>query len=104
MDIHLKCAPCSECEAAKDKCSAHRMTAQILQLLVDLMADEAAAKSSTQSTRIGTIEDDRSRRESNFISHRASKAIDAILKIIPSCAMSLLQHLGDTISSEKHVS
>ena len=104
MNIHLKCTPCSECEAVKVKCSAHRMTAQILRLLVDLILDETAAKSSARSTRTTTTENDRSRRENNFVLHRACKAIDDILKTIPSCTMSLLQHLGDTISLEKHVS
>jgi hypothetical protein len=102
MDVYLKCVPCSDCEIQGDSPSVHRLIIQILNLLVALITDKMEMEVFDQNRRASSSQDIRLR-DNVDASRRALTAIDTVLDAIPVAANSVLDNLGETVCSEKHV-
>jgi hypothetical protein len=99
MDIYMKCSPCPECETLGSH-SAHRMIIEVLNLHTSLILNKAESPALDTSWSVSTSK--------SFIQEtnrprKALEAIELVLNTITATATSVLQHLGDTICSEKHV-
>ena len=80
----------------------HRLIIQVLNLLVALIMDKMEMES-YKTGRISSSQDVRLR-EGMDASTKALKAIAMVLHAIPVAANAVLDHLGEAVCLEKHVS
>lgn len=99
----MKCLPCPDCEIQEDIPSAHRLIMQVLNLLVSLITNNMEKEASDNYRRLLNHKDI-TVQEGMEASRRARKAIDMILTTIPTTANTVLDHLGEAVPFENHVS
>lgn len=100
----MKCLPCHECNMQEDGPSTHRMVIQILNLVVATIVHKAETEELRKIQRVSAKADVRSlTRESMDGSRRALEAMNMVIDAILTTANTVLSHLGQTVSFEKHV-
>ena len=102
MDVYMKCLPCPDCEIQGDSPSVHRLIMQVLNLLVALIMDKIEMETYDKIQQ--SNHRDVRFRDNMDGSCRALKAIDTVLNAIPVTANAVLDHLGEVICFENHVS